>query len=279
MSASPANSGLADSPVAFIGAGAMGGAIARGLVACGVCSPNRLLLSDLRREWVQGLAEELGARVTEDNPAAVAEARTILLCVKPQVFPDVGRELKPHLTPEHLVVSIMGGVELATLESALGDAIPVVRVMPNLPATVRAGFSVYATGPRVTPEHEAWTRTLLGAVGEVEAADEKLLDAVTGLSGSGPGYVFVMLEALADGGVKAGLPRALAMRLAAQTVLGAAKLVVESGQHPAALKDMVTSPGGTTIAGIAEMEAAGVRSGLIRAVEAATRRSRELGGR
>jgi pyrroline-5-carboxylate reductase len=257
----------------------MGGAIARGLVARSICPPERILLSDIRREWVEGLAGELGARVAEDNVSAVRDAQIVLLCVKPQVFPLVGAELQPVLTPDHLVVSIMGGIETGTMERILGPEVPVVRVMPNILAAVGAAFSVYTVGKRVTPAHEETVKTLLGAVGEVEAADEKLMDAVTGLSGSGPGFVFVMMEALTDGGVKAGLPRALAQKLAAHTVLGSAKMWLETGKHPGELKDMVTSPGGTTIAGIAEMEAAGVRSGLIRAVDAAARRSRELSGK
>jgi pyrroline-5-carboxylate reductase len=270
---------LNDQIVAFIGAGAMGGAIARGLVARGVCPPEYLLLSDVRREWVEGLAQEIGARVAEDNAAAADSAQVLLLAVKPQVFPEVAAALKPHVTPGHLVVSIMGGVESGTIEGALGEGVPVVRVMPNILAQVGAAYSVYATGKHVTPEHEGVVKALLGAVGEVEAADEKLMDAVTGLSGSGPAFVFVMIEALADGGVKAGLSRPLAMKLAAHTVFGAAKMWMETGKHPGELKDMVTSPAGTTIAGLAEMEAAGVRSGLIRAVDAAAKRSKELSGK
>lgn len=265
--------------IAFIGTGAMGGAIARGLVARGVCTGDQLYLSDIRREWVEGIAGELGAHVAEDNAAAIRAADVLLFAVKPQIFPEVGQELQPHVTANHLVVSIMGGVEVATIERTLGEGIPVVRVMPNILAEVGAAYSVYATGQRVTPEHREIVERLLGAVGEVEAADEKLLDAVTGLSGSGPGFAFVILEALADGGVKAGLPRPLALKLAAHTLLGSAKMHLENGQHPGELKDKVTSPGGTTIAGIAEMEAGGVRSALIRAVDAAARRSRELSGK
>lgn len=265
--------------IAFIGAGAMGGAIARGLVAKGVCPPQNLLLSDVRREWVEGLAGEIGARVAEDNAAAVREAQVILLAVKPQVFPDVAPSLRPHLTPDRLVISIMGGIESGAIEAALGEGVPVVRVMPNILAQVGAAFSVYAVGTHVTSEHEATVTALLGAVGEVEKAEEKLMDAVTGLSGSGPAFAFVMIEALADGGVKAGLARPLALKLAAHTLFGAAKMWMETGRHPGELKDMVTSPAGTTIAGLAEMEAAGVRSGLIRAVTAAAQRSRELSGK
>jgi pyrroline-5-carboxylate reductase len=264
--------------IAFIGTGAMGGAIARGLVARGVCAGDQLYLSDIRREWVEGIAEELGARVADDNLAAVRAADVLLLAVKPQVFPEVGLSLAPAVTSRHLVISIMGGVEVGTIERTLGEAVPVVRVMPNILAEVGAAYSVYAPGQHVTGEHRHIVEQLLGAVGEVEAADEKLLDAVTGLSGSGPGFVFVMMEALADGGVKAGLPRPLALKLAAHTLLGSAKMFLETGQHPGALKDKVTSPGGTTIAGIAEMEAGGVRSALIRAVDTAARRSRELSG-
>ncbi|MBW3622009.1 MAG: pyrroline-5-carboxylate reductase [Armatimonadetes bacterium] len=265
--------------IAFIGAGAMGSAIARGLVARGVCPPENLLLSDVRREWVEGIAGEIGARVAHDNVDAVKQADVILLAVKPQVFTDVAQILRPYVTPDHLVISIMGGIEIGTLEATLGEGIPVVRVMPNILAQVGAAYSVYSPGEHVTPEHEATVKALLGAVGEVEAAEEKLMDAVTGLSGSGPAFVFVMIEALADGGVKAGLSRPLALKLAAHTLFGAAKMWMETGKHPGELKDMVTSPAGTTIAGLAEMEAAGVRSGLIRTVDAAAKRSRELSGK
>jgi pyrroline-5-carboxylate reductase len=264
--------------IAFIGTGAMGSAIARGLVARGVCTGDQLYLSDIRREWVEGIAEELGARVADDNRAAVEAADVLLLAVKPQAFPEIGQGLQPYVTSRHLAVSIMGGVEVATIERALGEGVPVVRVMPNILAEVGAAYSVYSPGRHVTDEHRSVVERLLGAVGEVEAADEKLLDAVTGLSGSGPGFVFIMLEALADGGVKAGLPRPLALKLAAHTMLGSAKMYLETSKHPGELKDKVTSPGGTTIAGIAELEAGGVRSALIRAVDAAARRSRELSG-
>jgi pyrroline-5-carboxylate reductase len=264
--------------VGFIGVGAMGGAIARALVRQGVCEGSQLYLSDVRKEWAEGITRELRANLAEDNVSAARASDILILAVKPQTFPDVARTLQPALRSDQLVISILGGVRISTLEASLGDA-PVVRVMPNILAEVGAAYSVYALGRNVSPDQATLTRTLLSSFGEAEAAEEKLLDAVTGLSGSGPGFAFVIMEALADGGVKAGLPRPLAIQLAAHTLLGSAKMLLETGEHPGALKDRVTSPAGTTIAGIAELEDAGIRSALIRAVDAAARRSAELSGK
>jgi pyrroline-5-carboxylate reductase len=194
------------------------------------------------------------------------------------MFPDVAVTLRPSLNPGKLVLSIMGGIRIAALERALGAELPIIRVMPNILAEVGEACSVYACGARVKPEDADLAHTLLTGFGDAERADEKLLDAVTGLSGSGPGFAFILIEALADGGVKAGLPRPLALKLAARTLLGSAKMLLETGKHPGELKDRVTSPAGTTIAGIAELEASGVRGALIRAVDAAAKRSAELSG-
>ncbi len=262
--------------VAFVGAGNMGTAIARELLARGVLLPDRLLLSDVRREHVEALAAELGCGVADSNRDAVARADILLLAVKPQNLLQVLEEVSEASRASQLVVSIAAGVSTAALEAGLPAGTPVIRVMPNLPCLVGEAMSVYAGGQAAGPEHLELARTLLTAVGRAAEAEEKLLDAVTGLSGSGPGFAFILIEALADGGVKMGLPRSLALELAAQTLLGSAKMVLESGMHPGALKDMVCSPGGTTIAGVAAMEESGVRAGLMRAVEAAARRSAEL---
>ncbi len=265
--------------IAILGAGAMGSAMARGLLQAQVIPPQKMILYDVAREYVQQLAQQLGVILASSNSEAVQRAEVVLLAVKPQVLPEVLEEIRPVIQPErHLVISIAAGVSLATLQGRLPVGTPVVRVMPNILAQVRSAISVYALGDSVQEEHCRIVEEIFGAVGLVELGEERYMDAITGLSGSGPAYVFMMIEALADGGVKMGLPRALALRLSAQTVLGSAKMVLETGEHPAVLKDKVTSPGGTTIAGIAELEQGAFRSALIRAVESATLRSKELSG-
>ena len=228
-----------------------------------------------RREY---LAQTYQVQVSDNNAQIAADAETLLLAIKPQIFTAVSEQLPPGtLAAETLVISILAGTPLSKLEAAF-PASPVVRVMPNTPATVGAGISALSPGQAVTEEGLAVARRLLSAVGEVVEVPERLMDAVTGLSGSGPGYVALMIEALSDGGVAAGLPRATAQQLAIATLRGTAQLLSETGLHPGELKDRVTSPGGTTIAGIAELEARGLRSALISAVhQAAAERSKALG--
>ena len=199
-----------------------------------------------------------------------------MLCVKPNDALGALRALRME-AGEKLVISIVAGLQLAALQEAAGPGVRIVRVMPNTPALVNKGAAAYALGPMATGADAALTEKIFGAVGEVVCVQEHLLDVVTGLSGSGPAYIYVVIETLADAGVLLGLPRELALRLAAQTVAGAAEMVLKTGRHPAVLKDEVTSPGGTTIAGLEALEAAGLRSALLRAVRAATERSRELG--
>ncbi len=204
----------------------------------------------------------------------------LFLAVKPQQIAQALGNLRGKVGPGKLVVSIAAGVRLATLAEGLGNtAVPLVRVMPNTPCLVGQGASAYCLGSHATEEHGRLVKQLLEAVGIAFPVDEKLLDAVTGLSGSGPAFVYVMIEALSDGGVRMGLPRNVATALAAQTVRGAAEMVLRTGEHPGVLKDRVTSPGGTTIAGIQALEAGGLRAALMAAVEAAARRSAELGGK
>jgi pyrroline-5-carboxylate reductase len=264
--------------VAFLGAGNMGAAIARGLLATGTVEPGRLVLTDVRRDYVRGLAEELGCRAADGPADAASEAEVLLLAVKPQNLAQLLKQMEGAVTARHLVVSIAAGVPTRALEAGLPEGTPVVRVMPNLMCQVGEAMSVYAPGSHARPEDLDLVATLFRAVGRAAQSEEKLLDAVTGLSGSGPAFIFLVIEALADGGVKAGLPRDLAMELAAQTVLGSAKMVLETGLHPGVLKDRVCSPAGTTIAGVAVLEECAVRSAFLRAVEAAARRSAELGG-
>ncbi|HWA97859.1 MAG TPA: pyrroline-5-carboxylate reductase [Pirellulales bacterium] len=261
----------------FIGSGRMATALGRGFVAAGLLPGSSIVASDPHAPTAVQFARATGGRIVHDNAAVAQASQVVFLAVKPQNLEPVFADLHGRLTEKHLVISIVAGVTLARLAERLGSAPRLVRVMPNTPCLVGRGASGYALGRGATADDAALVERLLGSVGRAYKLDERLLDAVTGLSGSGPAYAFVMIEALADGGVRMGLPREVAQGLAAQTILGAATMVLETGEHPAALKDQVASPGGTTIAGLAALEAGGVRSGLIAAVEAATRRAQELG--
>jgi pyrroline-5-carboxylate reductase len=256
----------------------MARALARGIVAAGVARAEQFVASDPAPAALASLMSDVpGARCAADNRTLVAMAPVVVLAVKPQQMPGVLAQLSGGLTDDHLVVSIAAGVPLSTIQQAIGPVGRLVRVMPNTPCLVGKGASGYCLGRGATEADGQFVGRLLAAVGAAFRVDEKLLDAVTGLSGSGPAFVYVMIEALSDGGVLAGLPRDVALALAAHTVRGAAEMVLASGEHPAVLKDRVTSPAGTTIAGLSVLEDAGLRAALIRAVEAAARRSRELG--
>lgn len=274
-------------PIKFgmIGGGVMGEALLSRLIAQQVYLQSDVLVSDPQPQRREFLAQQYGVQVTDDNRAAAAATDVLLLAIKPQVFNAVVANLgdsaglpssSNHSLTNPTVISILAGVPLSQLEAAFKDN-PVIRAMPNTPATVGAGITAISAGKHTQSTHLDKAKAIFQAVGEVVEVPENLLDAVTGLSGSGPGYVAIIIEALADGGVAAGLPRAIAYKLALQTVLGTAQLLNSSGMHPAELKDRVTSPGGTTIAGIAQLELSGCRSALIEAVRAAARRSKELG--
>ncbi len=263
--------------IAFIGAGNMAEALVKGLLRAGVAAPQEILCTDRRPERGPELVKAYGVRFTQDNLAAVREAGVIVLSVKPQVMEKVLAEVGPALDAGKLVVSIAAGIPIAALERQVGHGVRVIRTMPNTPALVGAGATALSPGEHATEADLAQAKALFDAIGMTVVVDEPLLDAVTGLSGSGPAYIFLIIEALADGGVKAGLARAQAQSLAAQTVFGSAKLLIETGEHPGRLKDQVTSPGGTAIAGLHTLEAGGLRTTLMNAVEAATERSRELG--
>ena len=263
--------------IGFIGAGQMARALARGFTAAGLVSGERIVAFDPVADALGAFAAEVKNSVRATSNAEVVErSQVVFLAVKPQSMPAVMSELAGRIGADKLVVSIAAGVTLAKLADGLKTQ-RIIRVMPNTPALVGQGASAYALGAGATKEDGQLTSQLLAAVGKAFAVDEKLLDAVTGLSGSGPAFVYVMIEALSDGGVRMGLPRDIAAALAAQTVLGSAQMVLTTGEHPAALKDKVASPGGTTIAGLAALESHGLRAALIAAVEAATRRSHELG--
>ena len=263
--------------VGFLGGGNMAEAIVRGLLHAEVVPPERVIVSDVKAERLEQLAKRHGVRTTTDNLALVRDADVVVLSVKPQVIDKVLVAIGDAIRPEQVVVSVAAGVPVAALEASLPPGARVVRTMPNTPATVDAGATAIAPGSHATEADLAIARALFSAVGRVVTLEESLLDAVTGLSGSGPAYVMVMIEALADGGVKVGLHRDTALLLAAQTVYGSAKLLLETGEHPGRLKDMVTSPGGTAIAGLHTLESGGLRRTLIDAVEAATNRSQALG--
>lgn len=263
--------------IGFIGAGRMATALAQGFVASGLATAEKIVASDVSSVATDEFRRTTGARVAESNSKVVAETDVVFLAVKPQQMAQVLQDLRGKLTAKHLVASIAAGVPLAALNVGLGAGPRLVRVMPNTPCLVGQGASAYCLGPGATQADGQLIGRLLSAVGQAHELDEKLMDAVTGLSGSGPAFVYVMIEALSDGGVQMGLPRDVATALAAQTVRGAAELVLSTGQHPGVLKDAVASPGGTTIAGLAALEAGGVRTALMSAVVAATRRAAELG--
>lgn len=262
--------------VALIGAGQMAEALIGGILQSGLLPPGRLRATDPSAERRDAVGRRYGIPVGVDNREAAAWAEVVILAVKPQTLPAVLGGLAADLAGK-LVISIAAGVPLRRIAEPLAAEARVVRVMPNAPALQRAGVSALALGPTVTEEDFRLARRLLEAVGSVVLVGEPLMDAVTGLSGSGPAYALLMIEALADGGVKMGLPRDVAVMLAAQTLAGAAKMWIETGQHPGRLKDRVASPGGTTIAGLHELEKGGLRAALTKAVEAATERSKALG--
>ncbi len=261
----------------FLGAGNMADALIKGLLHSGM-PPHRISASDVKGERLEQLKAAHGIRGTGDNHTLVRESNVVVLSVKPQVIDKVLTEIGGEVRADQLVVSIAAGVPIEAIESRLPQGTRVVRAMPNTPATVLAGATAIASGAHAHAEDMRISRELFEAVGRVVVLDESLLDAVTGLSGSGPAYIMLIIEALADGGVKVGLHRDTALLLAAQTVFGSAKLLLETGEHPGRLKDMVTSPGGTAISGLHTLESGGLRKTLIDAVEVATKRAAELGG-
>ena len=262
--------------VGFIGAGQMATALAKGLLDSGFISPGQMIAAEPFESTRQRFAELTNAKVTSRNQDVADSADVIILAVKPQQVPEVLQELAGRLSGKHLVISVAAGVSLDLLQR-LGPDVRIVRVMPNTPCLMGVGASAYACSATATEADASLVDKMLSTVGLAIRVPERQLDAVTGLSGSGPAYVYLMIEALSDGGVRMGLPRETATKLAAQTVLGAAKMVLDSGKHPGALKDAVASPGGTTIAGLHALEIGGVRGSLMNAVQAATVRSMELG--
>ncbi len=263
--------------IGVIGAGKIGSAMARGVIRAGLAVKENVMASDVSDALRQAAAQELGIKVTEDNGALCDFADIIILAVKPQIVDPVAKEIAKKLGKTKLLVSVAAGVPLARIEANLEKGARVVRVMPNIPCVVGAGASAYGGGSHATATDLEKVGAILNSFGVGMAVEEKYLDAVTGLSGSGPAYVFLFMEALADGGVQVGLARDVALKLAMQTVYGAAKRALEGNKHLGELKDEVTSPGGTTIAGLYAMEQKGFHGTVMDAVVSATRRSQELG--
>jgi pyrroline-5-carboxylate reductase len=263
--------------VAFLGGGNMAAALIKGLLVSKLLPPSSIRVSDAKPERLKVLEEEHGVQVFMNNTALVRDADVVVLAVKPQVMDKVLDPLARDLKPGQLVISVAAGVPLRSIEARLGEGVRVVRAMPNTPATALAGATAISPGTFATADDMNVAEKFFAAVGKVVTLDESLLDAVTGLSGSGPAYVMLIIEALADGGVKVGLHRDTALLLAAQTVYGSAKLLLDTGEHPGRLKDMVTSPGGTAIAGLHTLESGALRKTLIDAVEVATQRAETLG--
>lgn len=255
----------------------MAEALIRGLVRGGHVPAARITASGPRRERLDELAWSYGIAITVDNRELARAHNLVVLSVKPQILDKVLREIGEQLTPGTLVISIAAGVDTEAIEARVGEAVRVVRAMPNTPALVGAGATAIAPGKHASEADLATAKAMFDAVGITVVLDETHLDAVTGLSGSGPAYIFLILEALSDAGVKVGLSRRNAQLLAAQTVMGSAKMLLETDEHVGRLKDMVTSPGGTAIAGLHTLEQGGLRTTLINAVETATKRAKELG--
>lgn len=254
----------------------MGSALVKGAVKEGSIAANSVSVFDVIDSASKRLANEIKATIALSNDDLIDSCDAVLLCVKPQDTLKMLEGLKP-LTQSTLFISIAAGLKLLNFEESLGENARVIRVMPNTPALVGKGASAFSRGTRATDEDANFVMNLLGSVGKVLEVPEKQIDAITGLSGSGPAYIYTVIEALADGGVLVGLPKDKSLLLAAQTVAGAAEMVMQTGEHPASLRDQVTSPGGTTIAGLASLESGKLRATLIDAVRAATVRSEELG--
>jgi pyrroline-5-carboxylate reductase len=263
--------------LAFLGGGNMAEALVRGLLRARTSEPGEIVVTGRRAERLEELGKQYGVGTSQDNVAAAKNAEVVVLAVKPQAMGELLEQVGPVIAAQHLVISIAAGVPIAAMERKLGAAARIVRSMPNTPALVGQGAAAIAAGTHATAADLETAKAIFDAVGMTVTVEEYLLDAVTGLSGSGPAYIFLIIEALADAGVKVGLPRRTAQALAAQTVSGSARLLIETGIHPGQLKDQVTSPGGTAIAGLHTLEAGGLRTTLINAVEVATGRARELG--
>ncbi len=268
---------LRNKQIGFVGAGNMGEALIHGLLHGHLCRPEQILCSDAKPERLKTIRDRYGVKGTSHNGEVVKHSDILILAVKPQIMKPVVEEVAKHLDLKKLIISIAAGVPLEAIESCARKELKLIRVMPNICVSVREGISAIAAGRHASKEDLMVAKAIFDSVGKSIFIEEYLLDAVTGLSGSGPAYIFLVIDALADAGVKVGLSRNDALVLASQTVLGAAKMLIETGEHPGKLKDMVTSPGGTAIAGLHTLEQGGVRTTFINAVEVATERAKVLG--
>ena len=268
---------LAGLRIAFVGAGNMAEAMIAGLLHAKLVHPAQLVASDIVPSRLESLQQTYGVETTGSNREAVSGAQVIVFAVEPQILDEVLGEVAPGIGSDVLIVSVAAGYPIARIARQVHGAQRIVRAMPNTPSSIREGVTALTYGTDLSENHVAIARAMFEVIGTVVVVAERSMDVVTGLSGSGPAYVYIMIEALADGGVKMGLPRETAQLLAAQTVAGAARLVIESHEHPGVLKDRVASPGGTTVAGLHELERGRFRATLMSAVEAASRRSAELG--
>ncbi len=268
---------IINAKIAFIGSGNMAEALIKGLIVAGTAKANQIMGTDVSTDRLDHLKKTYGISAAQSNIEAAHEAGVIILSVKPQIIERVLTEISSVVDDKKLVISIAAGIALTKIEKSLRETARIIRVMPNTPALVLAGVAALSAGKNVTNEDLALAQSIFNSVGRTVIVDEKLMDAVTGLSGSGPAYIFMIIDALSDAGVKVGLPRSLALELAAQTVYGSSKMVLETKEHPGKLRDMVTSPGGTTIEGLHALEKGKLRATLMNAVEAATARSKELG--
>ena len=267
---------LANKTIGVIGAGHIGSAVIGGLIKAKLTSPKNIIVSRRSESNLAELAKTFGIHTTTDNKKVAKSSDIIVLAIKPMNSRDVLNEIKEEITSSKVIVSVMAGIKTSFINSFLGVECPVIRTMPNTPVMVDSGATAISKGRFANEEDLKIANTIFKSIGTVEVVPENLLDAVTGLSGSGPAYIYMVIEAMTDGGVKMGIPRQISFKLAAQTVFGAAKLVIETGKHPAILKDEVTTPGGTAIAAVAELEMHGLRTMLINAVSTATMRSKEL---
>jgi pyrroline-5-carboxylate reductase len=265
--------------IGVVGGGKMGGALIAGMISGGLVKAGAVTVADKDEDRLEELVKTYGIGATAQNREAVGNADVVILAVKPQNMAEVLSGLAEALAPPALVISIAAGISTAFIEERLHKGVRVVRVMPNMPALIGEGAAALCRGAFATEEDLSLARTIFAAVGIAVEVNEGLMDAVTGLSGSGPGYALLIIEALTDAGVRMGLARDVALKLSAQSLLGAAKLCLKGEKHPAELRDMVASPGGTTLAGLKALEDGRLRATLMSAVEAATRRSAELGGR
>jgi pyrroline-5-carboxylate reductase len=273
-----ANTAMEPLRIAVLGAGKMGGILVQAFLSSGLFPADRVAATVAHEDRAKALADSFGVVVTTDNLQAAHAADIILLGVKPHQVGALVRQIAPSLTPRKLLISFAASVKTGAIEEAAGAEIPVIRAMPNTPAKLGAGATAISRGSFVTDAQMALAERIFSTVGRTVVVDEKHMDAVTGLSGSGPAFLYIIIEALAEAGVNVGLPRDVATLLAAQTAFGAAKMVLETGSHPALLKDEVTTPGGCTVDGILELEEGGLRVTLIKAVKRATERARELAG-